>query len=490
MIYSLEQNDVYDFCKNEIGSLSVSAKPGSGKTTTLIYSAIPGLLKRGLSYEEILILMFSKSIQIEFEMKAKKAGIRMKFDKDKLKRLSTTLGIRNYDIFKLVNLGKNEGAEVLPGKSGIEFWNYIADSYSLDLSQQEVNQGQKLWSASVKDKKTCDYSDMVYCPVFYDLKLSGYKTVLVDESQDCPALRIEFLEKCCQNAQIIAVGDPNQSIFAWNGADAGAMEKIEKRFSTKTLPLSVTWRCSKAVTAECNKIFPGMNYRADAPEGYVGSLRLSDFSNKTLDNDTFILCRINAPLIKIAFSLLNRGYKCRIQGKEIGNELISFCKKFKWNDFYELKIKLNAYLDKQAGKLLPQNKKLYKALEDKFDIIIELVDKCTELKKLTKEELFVFINLIFSDSGDGIVLSTPYRVKGLERKDVYIYGDDAFFPPPWVEKECELEEEERVKFVAYSRAKENLFLVNIGKAKTIDNVLQKTPETFKKIPTKSDIIDF
>lgn len=522
MTLSEEQKQISLFCQNRLGNLLVHSVPGSGKTTTLLHCVIPNLV---FKQEEILVLMFSKSIQVEFAAKAKVLGYKSKistfhatgfgmltsafkatYDKDKLKKIGKRLNVYKYDVYKLVSLAKIEGVNLVAGLSGIAAFEYLAEEYNLELTDYEISQAKRVFDESNRDKKTFDYDDMIYAPVFHNLSAYGYKAVLVDEFQDISPLRFEFLKRCFKKdkTRFIMVGDPNQSIFGWNGADSNIFKKLKDYFSAETLPLSTSWRCSKLVTAECNKIFGGMESRDGAPDGSVSSLNLSQFSEEDFSLDTFILCRVNAPLVKIAFSLLNRGYKCRIQGREIGQELISYCKKWKWENFNELRSKLSTYLKKKESTLLPANKKQYKAIEDKFEIIESMIQKCLEVGKAKKEDLFQFIELMFKDEGDEIVLSTPYKVKGLEKKDVYVYGADCFFPPPWAEK-ADLPEEKRVKFVAVSRAKENLYYVNLKEKESFfsnekpnKNFTGKLPRKgagtnksdFVMIPDNSDIIDF
>lgn len=510
MELSPEQIAVSDFCKNEKRNLLCICGPGSGKTTTLLHCVVPSVESKS---EKILVLMFSKSIQLEFAAKAKQLGLkctistyhsvghgmltshfRSTYDQEKLKKIGKKLGVRKYDIYKLVSLAKTEGIGIIEPQ-GISSFNKICDDYSLDLSSPEVKQAIQVFDLSNADTKTFDYDDMVYAPVFHKLSNLKYEVILNDEYQDISKLRFEFLKRCFnQDARFIMVGDPNQSIFAWNGTDAGITAKLKKEFNAETLPLSVTWRCSRIVTEECNRIFPGMSARPGAPLGSKTYLSLSEFEQEDFSLDCFILCRVNAPLVKIAFSLQSRNFNCRVQGREIGLELVNFCKKWKWEEFPELRDKLETYLNKQKIKLLPDNKKQFKSLEDKFEIINLMMDKCERLKKNTKEQLFDFICKLFQDEGDGIVLSTPYKVKGLERKDVYLYGSDVFFPPPWVSGTEELEEEERVKYVAISRAKENIYYVSIGKNDKSPYIPKKGPgktkADFLKIPANADEMDF
>jgi len=521
MELSPEQNLVFEFAKNDERSLIVNSTAGSGKSTTLLHAVIPGLIHKGLTYEEILVLMFNKAVQVEFESKARLLNIYSKIstfhafgfsllrenfntrmDKDKLKKLAESLKITNYEIHKLVTLAKTEGMNLVKEWDGsLLSWNQLCDNYSFELERSEIEQARRLFDASISSFKTCDFSDMVYGPVKEKL-LSSAKVVALDECQDCGLLRLEFLRTVFKNTTVYAVGDPQQSIFGFAGSDEYALDKIQSHFKAHTLPLNVSWRCSAAVTHEANKIVPHMRCRANAPQGVVEHIDVETFDSFPFSqNETFILCRLNYPLLGVLFSLLSRNFRCRIQGKDFGEELITMTKKWKWSSFYELKLKLEKFLEKQRAKLLPENPRTFKAISDKIDVINLLLKKCIEVGRTEKEDFPFFVREIFKDDGDGIVLSTVHRVKGLEKKDVFLYGFDRY-KANWIRQEWEKREENRIKFVAITRAKENLYYVDLkeepenkeSKKKQSYSLPQKSSGTykngFKHIAANSDSTDF
>lgn len=520
MILSKEQQDIYDYVRNNDRSLIIDSTAGSGKTSSLIHAIIPALIAKGKTYDEMAVLMFSKAIQVEFELKARLAGIRAristfhsvglgllieafgtKMDKDKLRKLGEIIKITNWEIYKLVTLAKTEGFNLVDGRNGdLDGWEALAEEYSFELSAGEIFQAMTLFDLSNQDKKTCDFSDMIYLPVQEKLK-TNYKVALFDEIQDSGGLRIEFMKTIFSNATIYGVGDPNQSIFGFAGSDENAMSKIKSDFDAHTLPLHVSWRCSAAVTRQANYLVPHMRALPNAPQGLVKHITRDEFEKYNFSSETFILCRVNAPLLEVLFSLLSRGYKARIQGRDFGEELINITKKWVWKNFSELLIKLNKYLEKQREKLLPENYRAFGAINDKIKVISLLIEKCIAAGRTQKEDLPFFVREIFKDDGPEIVLSTIHRVKGLERKDVFIWGEDKY-KANWIRQPWEKREEKRIKFVGITRAKENLYYVDLSEnndenttpKKSYKKLPQKGPGTFKQdfkyVGPKSDDIDF
>jgi hypothetical protein len=68
---------------------------------------------------------------------------------------------------------------------------------------------------------------------------------------------------------------------------------VEKFPNTKTLPLSVSFRCSKNVIKKAQEIVPDIKAREDAPDGIV---REGDVISEA-DSGDFVLCRTTMPLV-------------------------------------------------------------------------------------------------------------------------------------------------------------------------------------------------
>ena len=71
------------------------------------------------------------------------------------------------------------------------------------------------------------FDDMLYLPVVLNITLARYALCLTDESQDFNLCQIKMLERIVSDgARTIFVGDPNQALYHFRGADALAFEKI------------------------------------------------------------------------------------------------------------------------------------------------------------------------------------------------------------------------------------------------------------------------
>ncbi|RAX22992.1 ATP-dependent helicase [Actinomyces sp. Z5] len=97
-----------------------------------------------------------------------------------------------------------------------------------------------------------------------------YPAVLLDEFQDTSVAQVQLLAALFAGQGVTAVGDPNQAIYGWRGASAGALDTFHDRFNpsgvqavagggnpeveTPVLQLSTAWRNDSAVLAAANVV--------------------------------------------------------------------------------------------------------------------------------------------------------------------------------------------------------------------------------------------
>jgi DNA helicase II / ATP-dependent DNA helicase PcrA len=82
-----------------------------------------------------------------------------------------------------------------------------------------------------------------------------YSHVLLDEYQDTSSIQTMLLARLFDSAEVMAVGDPNQSIYGWRGASSANLENFASDFGSSTsYSLSKSWRSSNAIVAAANQI--------------------------------------------------------------------------------------------------------------------------------------------------------------------------------------------------------------------------------------------
>lgn len=195
---------------------------------------------------------------------------------------------------------------------------------------------------------------------------------------------------------------------------------------------------------------------------------LPDYRTLVQSGD-MVLCRVNAPLVSECFWFLKLGRRANIQGRDIGQGLISTVKKLRkpqpleslCNEVDQLVAKLGDWLRgeerKENAKRNPSEARLI-ALRDRHDCLVCFCEDQTTVEMVIKR-----IESVFTDDkqGEGIKLSSVHKAKGLEAKRVFILmPENAGMPHPMAKSAWQREQELNILYVAITRAIEELVYVS------------------------------
>jgi len=328
--------------------------------------------------------------------------------------------------------------------------------------------------------KCIDFNDMVWLPVALDLNVFKYDMLLIDEVQDLNRCSQALAKKA--GKRLILCGDPKQAIYGFAGADSQSMQRMFKELSVtdrdcQLLPLTVTRRCGKAIVAEAKKIVPDFEAFETNPEGCVsyrsfkpGVTNYSEIAGEESGRDyrlsvqdgDMILCRVNAPLVSECFKFIRQGRKANIQGRDIGQGLISTVNKMKAYSLTELQYNLSDWLHRETlaeqAKRNPNDNRII-ALQDRYDCLCCFCEGCATVDGVINK-----IQSIFTDdkSGTGIKLSSIHKSKGLEADRVFlIRTKEAPLPHPMAKQPWEREQEMNLLYVGITRSiKELVYVVD------------------------------
>ena len=173
-----------------------------------------------------------------------------------------------------------------------------------------------------------------------------------------------------------------------------------------------------------------------------------------------ILCRVNAPLVSECFKFIKAGRKANIRGRDVGAALVSTVNKHKAKDVGDLVEKLSDWFQNESMK---ENKKKYPndarliALQDRYDCLGCFIEDAQTIEAVIKS-----IENVFSDKDtEGIQLSSIHKAKGLESARVFlIEPEGATVPHPMAKSDWQKEAEMNLKYVAITRAIEELIYVS------------------------------
>lgn len=472
-----EQLTIYDYVRYDDGNLVIRARAGSGKTTTLVN--IAKLLSTGKS---ITFLAFNKHIQEELKRKLPPniyvytshglgySAIKRKYkdveiDEFKVDKV-VTRHAKNWDMSTIMNpfqyvsnikqmVNLIRLTLTLDKRKVVD----LADKYDIRFTPTDIDRCFLILEEMLNDKKTIDFTDMVYLPVV-DKKIWLFPQdyVLVDEAQDLSKAQHELIKKLIKwdkatktpTTRMIFCGDDLQSIYGFTGADTFSFENLTRLPNTKVLPLTTTFRCAKNIVLEANKIVPDIRSMETAIDGVV---RKGSVLDEAGDGD-FVLARKCLPLVRLFFTFLVMKKKSTIKGSDFGANLVHMIENQK------SLAQLGAYLTNNLNNF---RDKLYKSgvlNVDEHTGFVMLNDKTEVLKFLmqmvnTVEELTQAIKGIFVENvSDGIVLSTIHKAKGLEANRVFIVRPDEI--PLGVAKGWMYQQEMNLKYIAITRAKNEL----------------------------------
>lgn len=514
-IPSAKQQTIFDWVKTGSGNAVVIAVAGSGKSTTMV---------RCLDYiherASVLLLAFGADAAADLRAKIEKlaaetgrdmrqvsartfhslglAAVRKRLDGKQLitdDRKVRKLARANWDedtfklyagfCTKLVNLAKGEGIGCLTDDTE-DAWLDLIEHHDFTLESEEATveravklcQGLMKLSNEAAEKGSIDYADMLYLPILWKLQLYGQSWVIVDEAQDSNPVRRCLAYMAMSKhprwpGRLIAVGDPKQSIMGFTGATSDAIERIKAKFRAIELPLTVSYRCPKAVGRRAQQLVPYFEVHEDAPEGEELDLPL-DEAISLLGPANVVICRNTRPLVGLAYQLIAQGVACNILGKEIGEGLIELIEQMNSRTVDGLMTKLEAYRLRETTKLREKEEDVKAdAIDDRVACIMTFAESLREGER-TLAILIKRIESLFEDKAGVLTLCTAHKSKGKEWPTVAILEPELM--PGRARNQWQAEQEDNLIYVAVTRAQERLIWIE-----TEDNGRRMR---------KSDAIDF
>ncbi|MBQ0162118.1 MAG: UvrD-helicase domain-containing protein [Treponema sp.] len=264
------------------GPILIIAGAGSGKTRVITFR-IAHMLDIGIPQSQILALTFTNKAAREMEERIKDLtqkklqnltvstfhafgvkilrqeitalGWRENFsiydetDRNSLiKETGRELGFTadNLDVYKIGNLFSNI-------KCGRKTWNGENDMY------KQLYEG---YQAGLKLYNAVDFDDLIVLPIklfrenpeILQKYRSRFKYIMIDEFQDTSHQQYEFMHLLADK-NVAVVGDDDQSIYSWRGADYQNIVNFEKDFpGMQEIRLEQNYRSTETILAAANGV--------------------------------------------------------------------------------------------------------------------------------------------------------------------------------------------------------------------------------------------
>ena len=304
-----------------------------------------------------------------------------------------------------------------------------------------------------------DFSDMIWIPLEKGMKMDRFDLLMVDESQDLNLSQQEF---CLRSSErFVVVGDRHQSIYGFRGADVKAIDRLTETLpnGSHVLPLTVTQRCPVSVVELAKLLVPKFRAREDAKRGEVVTDFFEDHIVRQAKPGDLILCRTNAPLMPMLYSLWKNRVKAKIVGRdEVGQRLVELTRSYMYCDQ-----NMSLFIEKvwafrtQEMMRLEKDKASAAALvrlDDDCEMLAYLARQCKSTKEILErlEEMFVE-----EAPNTAIRLSSIHRAKGLEANQVFLLRPE-LLPHHMASSDWEIQQEYNLAYVAVTRAIETLYI--------------------------------
>ncbi len=273
------------------GAMLILAGAGSGKTKTLTTRLAYLVGEVGIDPANTLTLTFTNKAAAEMRERALKLMptkvsyppllctfhkfglLFLKFHIEKLGRKNTFVIIDSDDKKRLLRSIAKElkidlniafiASEVSKYKNSLLTPEVVIQKAELSDYKQIAAIYEK-YQANIEENNLVDFDDLLM--LTYKIldenetlrkeTSNRYKYIMVDEYQDTNELQYRLLEHlCCEHENICVVGDDDQSIYGWRGANIRNILEFADNFKeTKTVKLETNYRSTEPILKAANTL--------------------------------------------------------------------------------------------------------------------------------------------------------------------------------------------------------------------------------------------
>jgi len=281
--YRAELNDEqYEAVTSIEGPVLIIAGAGSGKTRVITFR-MAYMLDSGVNQSQILALTFTNKAAREMEARVKELtgkklqmltvstfhafGVRIL--REDIDKLGWRENFSIYDDVERNQLIKDTGRELgftadaldvykignLISNIKIGRWQWESSNDMYRKLYEEYQAGLKLFNA-------VDFDDLIILPIrlfrehpeVLQKYRERYKYIMVDEFQDTSIQQYEFMHAIADR-NVCVVGDDDQSIYSWRGANYENIVMFERDFpGLKEIKLEQNYRSTETILAAANGV--------------------------------------------------------------------------------------------------------------------------------------------------------------------------------------------------------------------------------------------
>src|SRR3989475_516916 len=401
-------------------------------------------------------------------------------------------------------------------KNRMESPDVVAANAGWNRRDEEIAKVYAYYQKALKECNALDFDDLLLHTVeLFEQSATvrakyaeQFRFVMVDEYQDTNRPQYLLIRRLAEvHRNLCVVGDPDQSIYKWRGADLRNILDFERDFpEARTVKLERNYRSTQIILDAASAVISQNRNRKDKHlwtdrKGgdrityFRGSdeLEEADFITRTargalaedVEAMVAVLYRTNAQSRTIEDALMREG----IAYKVVGGGRVYERKDTEIARADSVSIAIGKMLDR-SGYLQDLRDERNEDAEGRIENLAELVSAAREYESREPEpSLNAFVDrlslLSDADEEQGaqnarVWLMTLHSAKGLEFPVVILAGlEEGLFPHSRSsEDEAELEEERRLCYVGMTRARARLVLTGAARRRIFGEYQASEPSRF------------
>ena len=397
----------------------------------------------------------------------------------------------------------------------------VAQDRSLALTPTEMTEIFSKYEQLKSKLRKLDYDDLIIWatrllltdPQFSASEMYRMRHLYIDEYQDINVVQMNLVSALLgERTDLCVVGDPNQAIYSWNGADPTLITSLPTRYqSSKTVVLSHNYRSTPQILSLAHSVLRGNNKTSQndsqliphLPDGPIPSIRafsdsraeahsvarLAKLSHqpKTNWSDIAVLARTNAQLVPLQKVFKDLRIPAFLAGETrymLQSEVKTLVRSLEREDSHLRGSSLFSWLEgivNQSMQSYPETGSASDNLNLFLELSREFLSSAPDgdshsLAQWLKTEAQSATDESFRDA---VILTTFHKAKGLEWRTVFIVGmEDGLVPIARAESREAMLEEQRLLYVAITRAKIDVTLTWARERSFNDRSLKREPSPY------------
>ena len=293
---------------HETGPALVIAGPGTGKTRVLTSRIEFLLTKKDIDPDNILALTFANKaageIRERMEGKTHKPVRAFTFHSFGLEQLQNFTGKEIHLIDEEDKIAILQKQGNLSASDAKKMASTISKLKQLILDKEETGKKEVVekYQQFLKNNSLHDIDDLLYelyrlmkeNPEYREKLSQQFQYILVDEYQDINPVQYELIQLLTgeESPNLFAIGDPNQAIYGFRGADVKFIRRFRYDYpEAKFYRLPQSYRCSEPILKASADVLLTGNTTWTPPEGNDSNIKLKIVRNRSDSSEAEYVAR-------------------------------------------------------------------------------------------------------------------------------------------------------------------------------------------------------